>query len=505
MSRRVGHLKRQSGVHLPPGTSFLSVGDTVRILFTQRALEKYSGSELYTAEVARALTERGHQVAVYCPRPGRIARLITPSGIVVTDELNQIPFEPDVIHGHHHLPLMAALARFPSTPAVHVWHGARPWVEAVPHHPHIRRRVVTSARMGPVLTAENGIPEEQIDLVPNFVDTVRYSKVRDVADRPRSAVLFGHGGFFAHELRQLEEACRANGLTLEKIGYPYNNPRPRPEYFLPDFDVAFAIGRSALEARACGCAVIPIVPQLAGHRITAGTFDGWAEANFSPRYYRSAERFDTGWLRDELKGWNPDDIRAVTQRARRDFALDGALTQLEASYRRAIEEHTDVTGAEGFAPYLEWLAGDVNDMWEGRNSADETARHASARADRMREELAVAEARVRQLMELLLAERGQPLARVSGTPRDEAMALIRASGLFDPDWYEATYPEVAEAGMDPLIHYLEFGAAEGRPPSATFDAAAYMAANPHLHGLGMSALEHFARQQATLRDVEAAE
>ena len=41
---------------------------------------------------------------------------------------------------------------------------------------------------------------------------------------------------------------------------------------------------------------------------------------------------------------------------------------------------------------------------------------------------------------------------------------IRKSGLFDPEHYAKTYPDVAERNVDPLVHYLEEGAREGRDP-----------------------------------------
>lgn len=39
---------------------------------------------------------------------------------------------------------------------------------------------------------------------------------------------------------------------------------------------------------------------------------------------------------------------------------------------------------------------------------------------------------------------------------------LRRSGIFDPDAYLAAHPDVAEAGMDPLWHYIHHGIAEGR-------------------------------------------
>lgn len=51
--------------------------------------------------------------------------------------------------------------------------------------------------------------------------------------------------------------------------------------------------------------------------------------------------------------------------------------------------------------------------------------------------------------------------------------LIRFSGLFDPQWYLESYTDVAASGMDPLLHYARYGAAEGRKPNATFDVRRY--------------------------------
>jgi hypothetical protein len=44
-------------------------------------------------------------------------------------------------------------------------------------------------------------------------------------------------------------------------------------------------------------------------------------------------------------------------------------------------------------------------------------------------------------------------------------ALLRRSGLFDAQWYLRHNADVADAGIDPLRHYVEFGASEGRAPN----------------------------------------
>jgi hypothetical protein len=63
-------------------------------------------------------------------------------------------------------------------------------------------------------------------------------------------------------------------------------------------------------------------------------------------------------------------------------------------------------------------------------------------------------------------------ARPAPDPSGEA-GLIRASGLFDVDWYLTTYPDVAASGMDPIDHYLRIGAALGYNPNPLFDTNYY--------------------------------
>lgn len=467
----------------------------LNILITQRALQSFAGTEMVTAEFSRALTQRGHRVAVYCPQPGKIANIITSCGATVHDRLEDVPFSPDIIHGQHHLPAMAALMRFPDSPAIHVWHGTRPWVERVPRHANIGTYVVISAGMVPRLAADYQIDPARITVIENAVDTLRYSQVKQVPDRPRSALLYGQHGFYDHELRLLEQACAENDLSLDKIGNAYGNPRPRPEYFLPDYDIVFAIGRSALEAMACGCAVLPIVPQLAGTRIRAESLGDWSAINFSPRYFTSASRFDADWLRAECANWDKDDIALVTQTVRRDFTLSTAMDRYEQLYRQVISTHRPTHAAADAARHMEWLATDVDQMWSSSEAATRELEKLRSETAKLREELRQSEARTRFTMEQLLHQMGVGLPQLNGDAQaPDLRPALASSGLFDPDWYLATYTDAAETGLDPLEHYLRIGASRGYEPSKDFDSAAYLDANPHLRGLGISPLEHYIRQ-----------
>lgn len=69
--------------------------------------------------------------------------------------------------------------------------------------------------------------------------------------------------------------------------------------------------------------------------------------------------------------------------------------------------------------------------------------------------------------------------------------LIRKSNLFDRDWYLRTYPDVANAKIDPLKHYIKYGGFEKRDPSPSFSSEWYLDTNPDVKMSGMNPLIHY--------------
>jgi hypothetical protein len=71
--------------------------------------------------------------------------------------------------------------------------------------------------------------------------------------------------------------------------------------------------------------------------------------------------------------------------------------------------------------------------------------------------------------------------------------LIARSGLFDRDWYLQKYPEIHTPGFDPVLHYLQNGASEGRDPNPLFDSDWYLDQYPDVRG---NPLVHYLRRGA---------
>ncbi len=72
-------------------------------------------------------------------------------------------------------------------------------------------------------------------------------------------------------------------------------------------------------------------------------------------------------------------------------------------------------------------------------------------------------------------------------------ALIKRSGQFDAGWYLENNPDVAKSGMDPVSHYLRFGAAEGRNPNPLFDSLWYLKRYPDVAASGTNPFLHYLR------------
>jgi len=77
--------------------------------------------------------------------------------------------------------------------------------------------------------------------------------------------------------------------------------------------------------------------------------------------------------------------------------------------------------------------------------------------------------------------------------------IVRASGLFDAAYYTARYPDVAESGLVPLMHFVLHGAFEGRSPNPLFDTAYYLRRNPDVAAAGINPLVHYRRRVAVER------
>lgn len=72
-----------------------------------------------------------------------------------------------------------------------------------------------------------------------------------------------------------------------------------------------------------------------------------------------------------------------------------------------------------------------------------------------------------------------------------AVSLIERSGLLDGDWYFSEYPNAANCGCEAAEHYVRYGVFKGYNPNRSFNTFEYLLDNPDVARAGMNPLVHY--------------
>jgi len=335
----------------------------LRILLTNRSLDERAGSELYLAELAARLLERGHSPIAFSPRLGRVAAALRAATIPVVDDLAALAEPPDLIHGQHHLAAMTAMLHFPRVPGLFVCHGWLPWEETPPRFPRFLRYVAVDFTTRERLVSEGGIPPKRVAVVLNFVDLDRFRPRAPLPLRPRRALVFSNQASEGTFLPAVREACARSGVALEVAGVAAGSPVERPEALLPGFDLVFAKARAAMEAMAVGAAVVLCDQAGAGPLVTSADFDRLRPLNFGIRALRHPLTAD--FLAGEIERYDAADATEVSRRLRATAGIEEAVDRLLGLYEEVLAEHRqrgEPPAAEAAeegraaAAYLRWLA-----------------------------------------------------------------------------------------------------------------------------------------------------
>lgn len=308
----------------------------LRVLFTNLTLASRTGTELYIKDAALGLLRRGHSPVVYSPDLGDVAEEIRAAGCAVVDDVAKVGSPPDLIHGHHHQQTVAALLRFPGVPAVFVAHDFVAWHDKPPLFPRILRYVAVDGTNRDRLVLENGIPEERVRVLLNFVDLERFRPRGPLPERPRRALVFSNYARNDTHLPMVEDACRRAGLELDVVGSGVGRSLAAPETLLGEYDLVFAKARSALEALAVGTAVILCDFRGLGGLVTSADFDRLRWLNFGLRTLSRPAAPEL--IHREIERYDPRDAAEVSRRIRETAGLETALDHLEALYEEVLAE-----------------------------------------------------------------------------------------------------------------------------------------------------------------------
>jgi hypothetical protein len=331
----------------------------VRILMTNNTLDLPAGTELNIRDMAVAMAARGHQVAAYSDVLGEVARQIRDAGVAVFDDIRRAPWEPDVIHGHHHMETMTAILRFRASPAIYFARGFTPWEEAAPLHPRILRYAAVDEPTMEANVRTQGVPSERSHLIYNYVNSSLFrTRGEPLPPRPRRALVLSH--YVSPEGADIFRlACKARGISLDALGRGAGKVIIGIERVLPDYDLVFSKGRSAFEAIGVGAALIPSDVEGVGPIVTRANLTSLYHQSFGSTTFHAPLSVDA--ILAEIDRYDATEARAVSLRLHEMAPMEKVVDQLLELYTQAIAEFTrsrpdPQAEAQAEAAYLAWLS-----------------------------------------------------------------------------------------------------------------------------------------------------
>jgi len=298
-------------------------------------MDSLSGTVVYTRDLALELRRRGHRPLVYTWLTGKISREVESAGVEVVTDLWRLKDRPDVIHGHHRPLVRGALLRFGDVPAVAFCHNPTdPWDAPAPD-PRIRRYLGVSELCQRRLL-DLGAPAGEVGSRPNFVDLGRFGVRGPLPARPARALAFSNNASETTFLPAVRAAADRLEIDLAVVGRESGHSVDHPEEILGEYDLVFAVGKSALEAMAVGAAVVLCDRPGLGPMVTSTSFPRLRAMNFGLAALTDPVTPDR--IVEAVAGYDAADATRVRDLVRAHCGLEEATTDLVEIYWRVIAE-----------------------------------------------------------------------------------------------------------------------------------------------------------------------
>jgi glycosyltransferase involved in cell wall biosynthesis len=334
----------------------------MHVLIANHGLDQPAGTETYVLTLTDGLLAAGHRVTCFSPRLGEVATHLRKRGAAIVADARDAD-APDVVHASHLDAGHLAMAAWPTTPTVFVVHGIG--TRAVVERPPLWRDAVqvwvaVSMYVADVMSARDGIDRDRIEVVPNFVDLARFTPLQPPRAPVRTVML--HSNHHDDPLRlALAEACDKLGATLRIVGGGRRQQDIVSE--INHADAVVGIGRSALEAMACGRPALLYSAYGGDGLCGPGTAERDLAWNYSGLATRAAP--DAGRLADELASIDAESGRWSREWVERNHDPKHLVPRLLALYAAAgdrLDEELRCVGPEavvrsrftGFYPSLRW-------------------------------------------------------------------------------------------------------------------------------------------------------
>ncbi len=270
----------------------------MRIVLSSENFDAFGGTETYTLTVAQQLDALGHDVAIYSPNRGAIAEFAREEGVRVLG-IDELPSVCDLVVFGDAATCHELAPRYSGAVRMFVAHSCDHAMQGPPQLDGCCDTVIVlNDRVRRAVEARSG--RAPITRLCQPIDTARFRNLGPPQRSARRALVLSND-VAGPRAELLQRACRANAITLSRIGAP-TSTTATPEHAIANVDFVFALGRSALEGMAAGRAVY-VYGQVGG--------DGWVTSE----RYRAMEAdgfaglsdtelsIDEAGLTDDLAHW----------------------------------------------------------------------------------------------------------------------------------------------------------------------------------------------------------
>lgn len=304
----------------------------MRILLANNRLTKRTGTEIVTRDFATGLSRRGHEVAVWSPVTGAMAREIGARGVAVFPDLSDVPFTPDVIHLNQAGLVDAVSARFPGVPSIFQCHVPGEPVPEVIRRPEIRACYGVSPLACTRIEAARGRPADGI--LGNFVDETLYRPRGPLPATPRRWLVICEKKHGLRHFALVAAVALKRRATLHAIGPRVKRRIANVPEKAADYDLVFASARCAIEAASAGAAVVVTDYRGTGGFLTTDNAAELLEKNFGAECFR--EKASVAALARAVSAYDAAAAEGASAHIRAHAGLETGLDRLEAIYRGVV-------------------------------------------------------------------------------------------------------------------------------------------------------------------------
>lgn len=309
----------------------------MKVLITNSSLNRWGGSQVFSRDLAVSLQSKGHEVVAFSSLAADNEPVLDAVSIRSVTDLERVGFVPDIIHAQSHMDAMTALSAFPGTPAVNHIHGAV-WKEGPVMHPRIARYFAITDTLRERLMIERLIPAAKIHTLLNGVDIARFSFVRESPTKLKRALIYTRYHSRDNPTgKATVDACERMGIAVDVVGMGVRQLIKNPEKVLPDYDVVFACGISAMDALACGCATVILGQNSCGPLLVSGNYESFRKANFNVPMISGTTT--SAFVEEELRRYDPVMTRELTRRFRSEADINDLVDLLVGHYEEVIKLH----------------------------------------------------------------------------------------------------------------------------------------------------------------------